>query len=164
MRDVEKQFFRLVDDKQSRRDRSRFQPRIRHWVSRQYSRLRRRVPDPDTGGLRSPAMLQWQNFASPELPCIATPVDILLLNDRLQQIIRVTQRGLQGGGHPPRTQSSFAGLTFYPYRDLLAGPNGATLTLTTSESPIAAAFRFASLAALLSDGADRGALWRRSAS
>lgn len=65
--------------------------------------------------------------------CIATPVDLLLLNDRLQQIIKVTQRTLQRR-EPTDDTVEFGGLTFYPYRDLLAGPNGATLTLTTSES------------------------------
>ncbi|HEY2530044.1 MAG TPA: response regulator transcription factor [Xanthobacteraceae bacterium] len=65
--------------------------------------------------------------------CIPTPVDLLLLNDRLQEIIRVTQRALQRR-YPTGDTVEFGGLTFYPYRDLLTAPNGATLTLTTSES------------------------------
>jgi DNA-binding response OmpR family regulator len=63
--------------------------------------------------------------------CIATPIDLLDLNDRLQQIIRVTQRTPQWIATP--NAFTFAGLTFYPYRDLLAAQNAATLTLTTSE-------------------------------
>jgi DNA-binding response OmpR family regulator len=65
--------------------------------------------------------------------CIPTPVDLLLLNDRLQEIIRVTRQTLQRR-YAAGDTVQFGGLTFYPDRDLLARPNGATLTLTTSES------------------------------
>jgi two-component system, OmpR family, response regulator len=67
--------------------------------------------------------------------CIPTPVDLRLLNDRLQHIIRVTQPILQRR-EPVRDGVNFAGFTFYTYRDLLIGPNGARLTLTTSESRV----------------------------
>jgi two-component system, OmpR family, response regulator len=65
--------------------------------------------------------------------CIPTPIDLLLLNERLQHIIKVTQRASHRL-EPVRDTLNFAGLTFCPYRDLLTGLNGATLTLTTSES------------------------------
>ncbi len=65
--------------------------------------------------------------------CIPTPIDILVLNERLQQIIKVTQGEARPRGSTPET-FSFAGFTFYPHRDLLTVPEGATLSLTTSES------------------------------
>jgi two-component system OmpR family response regulator len=65
--------------------------------------------------------------------CIATPIDLLQLSDRLQQIIRVTKRKPQQWNATAGV-FTFAGLTFHPHRDLLATPSGATLSLTTSES------------------------------
>jgi two-component system, OmpR family, response regulator len=65
--------------------------------------------------------------------CIPTPVDILVLNAALQQIIKVTGRDRRHRTDIPET-FAFAGFTFYPHRDLLAVANGATLGLTTSES------------------------------
>jgi two-component system, OmpR family, response regulator len=65
--------------------------------------------------------------------CVGTPIDILELNERLQQIIRITRRGSRQRSGSPEA-FSFAGFTFYPHRDVLAATNGATLTLTTSES------------------------------
>lgn len=81
--------------------------------------------------LRHPSVVEFRIAGAAE--CIATPVDLLLLNDRLQQIIRVTQGSSrrQSAAHETFT---FGGLTFYPHRDLLAALNGATLSVTASES------------------------------
>lgn len=65
--------------------------------------------------------------------CIPTPVDILVLNERLQQIIKVTQAEAGRRRAAPEI-FSFAGFAFYPHRNLLTVPAGATLALTTSES------------------------------
>ncbi len=64
--------------------------------------------------------------------CITTPIDLLQLNEKLQQIIRVTQSKPQAWNAP--NVFTFAGLTFYPYRDLLTVQSGATLPLTSLES------------------------------
>lgn len=65
--------------------------------------------------------------------CIPTPIDILVLNRALQQIIKVTRPNLRQSGNAPGA-FAFAGFTFYPHRDLLAVASGATLSLTSSES------------------------------
>ncbi len=65
--------------------------------------------------------------------CIPTPIDILVLNRALQQIIRVTRPTRQQSGKVPGA-FAFAGFTFYPHRNLLAVASGATLGLTSSES------------------------------
>ena len=65
--------------------------------------------------------------------CIPTPIELYLLNDRLQQIIRVT-RAAASRFTSGATAFVFDGITFDPYRDLLAGANDATVALTTSES------------------------------
>jgi DNA-binding response OmpR family regulator len=65
--------------------------------------------------------------------CIVAPVDIVSLNQTIQRIVRV-----RGGGRPLsiRTPENFrfAGISFYPRRNVLAGPGDASLDLTTSEA------------------------------
>jgi DNA-binding response OmpR family regulator len=81
--------------------------------------------------LRHPAVSEFRIAGAAE--CIATPVDLLLLNERLQRIIHITRgRSRQQGATPEAFV--FGGLTFYPHRDLLAVPGGAALAVTTSES------------------------------
>jgi two-component system, OmpR family, response regulator len=65
--------------------------------------------------------------------CIPTPIDVLVLNRALQQIIKVTRSHRQQSGSAAGA-FAFAGFTFYPRRDLLAVASGATLGLTSSES------------------------------
>jgi two-component system OmpR family response regulator len=65
--------------------------------------------------------------------CIPTPIDILVLNDRLQRIIRANRR-VSGQRITPVEAFSFGEFVYYPHRDQLAVANGATTGLTTSES------------------------------
>jgi two-component system, OmpR family, response regulator len=94
-------------------------------------RRRCRIPILVVCDLSHPSAREFRIAGAAE--CIPTPVDILVLNERLQQIIEVTQ-GVAGRQRATPEIVSFAGYVFYPHRDLLAVPNGATLTLTTSES------------------------------
>lgn len=66
--------------------------------------------------------------------CITAPVDILLLNETLQQIIRINHQG-----QPPRRVAApevlqFAGVTFFPHDNVLSRGAGSRTKLTTSES------------------------------
>ncbi|HMD66129.1 MAG TPA: response regulator transcription factor [Stellaceae bacterium] len=64
--------------------------------------------------------------------CIAAPVDIISLNQTIQRIVRV-----RGRAKPPsRTPENlcFAGISFYPRRNTLTGPDSANVDLTTSEA------------------------------
>jgi two-component system OmpR family response regulator len=81
--------------------------------------------------LRHPSVREFRIAGAAE--CIPTPVDILVLNERLQQIIKVTQGQAAQRRAAPEI-FSFAGFAFYPHRDRLTVPDGATLALTTSES------------------------------
>lgn len=94
-------------------------------------RQRCRIPILVVCDLRHPAVAEFHIAGA--AGCIATPVDLLLLNDRLQQIIKVTQ----DTSRQQNTASevlTFGGLTFYQHRDLLAAPNGGAVSVTTSES------------------------------
>jgi two-component system, OmpR family, response regulator len=65
--------------------------------------------------------------------CIAAPVDIVILNQTIQRIVRVRGRGRPVSSRAP-DNFSFAGVCFYPGRNLLSGPDGNNLDLTTSEA------------------------------
>jgi DNA-binding response OmpR family regulator len=65
--------------------------------------------------------------------CIPTPIDLLVLNRALQQIIKVTRLSRHQNGNAAGP-FAFAGFTFYPHRNLLAVASGARLGLTSSES------------------------------
>ena len=73
--------------------------------------------------------------------CIPAPIDIMALNKSLQEIIRIN-----GQGRPKALRRasalSFAGMTFYPHRNLLNGARGSEAKLTSSESRLL--FYFAS--------------------
>ena len=71
--------------------------------------------------------------------CIAAPVDILLLNQSIQKIMRVLHRGRPAPGGPPR-RFLFAGISFQPGRDVLAADDGSTVELTTSEARLLSHF------------------------
>jgi two-component system response regulator protein BraR/BceR len=71
--------------------------------------------------------------------CIAAPVDIISLNETIQKIIRVRgRRRLSVPGAPENFL--FAGMRFYPHRNLLAGDCGSTAELTSSEGRLLAHF------------------------
>lgn len=67
------------------------------------------------------------------------PVDITLLNQTVQQIIRLSKgvpavAAPQGNGLLQTV--SFAGLVLYPHENLLVGPSSASAKLTTSENRV----------------------------
>jgi two-component system OmpR family response regulator len=64
--------------------------------------------------------------------CIAAPVDIVGLNQTIQRIVRVRGRGRPMASRAP-DNFRFAGVSFYPGRNLLTGPAGNNIDLTTSE-------------------------------
>lgn len=65
--------------------------------------------------------------------CITAPVDIVRLNQTIQRIVRV-----RGHRRPPsiRTPENFlfSRISFYPRRNMLAGPGDPTVDLTSSEA------------------------------
>jgi two-component system OmpR family response regulator len=65
--------------------------------------------------------------------CIAAPVDIVSLNQTIQRIVRVRGRGRPVASRAP-DNFRFAGVTFYPCRNLLTGSAGNDIDLTTSEA------------------------------
>ena len=64
--------------------------------------------------------------------CIPAPVDIIRLNQTIQKIIRVRGRGRLSLTSAPEN-FFFAEMRFYPRRNSLAGENGPTADLTSSE-------------------------------
>jgi DNA-binding response OmpR family regulator len=64
---------------------------------------------------------------------IGLPIDLLRLNQKLQQIIKITASDLRPHSAPPEI-IRFAGFIFYPLRNLLAVEDGSAIGLTTSES------------------------------
>jgi DNA-binding response OmpR family regulator len=71
--------------------------------------------------------------------CIPAPVDILYLNQTIQKIMRVMRRGRPSLSRPPEN-FSFAGMSFYPCRNLLVGEDASTMDLTSSEGRLLAHF------------------------
>jgi two-component system OmpR family response regulator len=71
--------------------------------------------------------------------CIAGPVDIVTLNEVLQQIVRVSSPTTP---QPAREAEvlSFAGVSFKPHQNLVCGPGGATVRLTSAECRLLAHF------------------------
>jgi len=71
--------------------------------------------------------------------CIAAPIDIICLHQAIQHIMRV-----RGGGRAianrTRRNFTFAGMSFYPERNLLAADNGLSIDLTSSEGRLLAHF------------------------
>jgi two-component system, OmpR family, response regulator len=65
--------------------------------------------------------------------CIPAPVDILSLNQAIQRIMLVMRRDKPPSvrGFPENIE--FAGISFYPRRNLLVGKDGSTVILTGSE-------------------------------
>jgi two-component system OmpR family response regulator len=71
--------------------------------------------------------------------CIPPPVDIIRLNETIQRIMRVRGCGRPAESRPPQ-HFRFAGISFYPRRNLLAGEAGSTVELTSSEGRLMAHF------------------------
>ena len=69
--------------------------------------------------------------------CIAAPVDIVSLNQTIQRIVRVRGHGRPMANRAP-DNFRFAGVSFFPGRNLLTGPAGNNVDLTTSEARLLA--------------------------
>jgi DNA-binding response OmpR family regulator len=65
--------------------------------------------------------------------CIAAPVDIVGLNQTIQRIVRVRGRERPVSSRAP-DNFRFAGVSFYPGRNLLTALEGNNIDLTTSEA------------------------------
>jgi two-component system OmpR family response regulator len=70
--------------------------------------------------------------------CMQAPVDIMQLNQTVQQIIQLSKNSRDAAAADPiPTQTLFfAGLTLHPHENLLNGPDGSTIKLTTSENRV----------------------------
>jgi DNA-binding response OmpR family regulator len=66
--------------------------------------------------------------------CIHAPVDILLFNQTIQNIIRLT-RHIEANPSHSRVVT-FNGITFRPDQNTLSGKNGSSIRLTTSENDV----------------------------
>jgi two-component system OmpR family response regulator len=65
--------------------------------------------------------------------CIAAPLDIVSLNQTIQRIVRVRGRDRPMTNRAP-DNFRFAGVSFYPSRNLLTGSAGSNIDVTTSEA------------------------------
>ena len=82
----------------------------------------------------SPEQPQIENYRiAGAADCIAAPVDIVSLNQTIQRIVRVRGRGRPAASRAP-DNFWFAGVSFHPGRNLLTGPAGNNIDLTTSEA------------------------------
>lgn len=100
-------------------------------------KIRRKVPTPIlvVCNTDDPSAREYRIAGAAE--CIPAPVDILLLNETLQRIIRVTGPGL--GQRPHGSEIfCFCGISFHPHENLLQGAEGFSIRLTTSESRVLA--------------------------
>jgi len=70
--------------------------------------------------------------------CMQAPVDIMQLNQTVQQIIELSKnsRGSVAAEPSPTHTIFFSGLTLHPHENLLIGPDGASIKLTTSENRV----------------------------
>ena len=70
--------------------------------------------------------------------CMQAPVDLMALNQTVQQIIQLSKSlHVTVSAEPSQTEPvCFAGLTLYPHQNLLIGPDGSTIKLTTSENRV----------------------------
>jgi two-component system OmpR family response regulator len=70
--------------------------------------------------------------------CIQAPVDIIQLNETILHIISVTQATYTRDTKSTRKPEAlaFAGMTFQPDKNMLIGPNGSRVKLTTSENDV----------------------------
>lgn len=69
--------------------------------------------------------------------CMQAPIDLMQLNQTVQQLIRLSKVSqLPAAEAGPAQPVSFAGLTLYSDDNLLRGPDGSGLKLTTSENRV----------------------------
>ena len=70
--------------------------------------------------------------------CMQAPVDLMALNQTVQEIIQLSKSlHVSVTAEPGQTEPvCFAGLTLYPHQNLLIGPDGTTIKLTTSENRV----------------------------
>ncbi|HEX3882040.1 MAG TPA: winged helix-turn-helix domain-containing protein [Stellaceae bacterium] len=70
--------------------------------------------------------------------CLPTPVDVIMLNQALQQIVRVTKvpamPGNGNGSHRELGTMAFAGMRFRPQQNVLIGDDGSRIRLTSAEN------------------------------
>lgn len=72
--------------------------------------------------------------------CLVTPVDVIMLNQALQQIVRVTKtppashNGNGHGNHREPGTMAFAGMRFRPQQNVLIGDDGSRIRLTSAEN------------------------------
>jgi two-component system OmpR family response regulator len=99
-------------------------------------KIRRRtvVPILVVCGVADPLIREYCLAGAAE--CMQAPVDIMQLNLTVQQIIRLSQDSRQAAAPEPipTQRVCFSGLTLHPHENLLLGPDGATIKLTTSEN------------------------------
>jgi two-component system, OmpR family, response regulator len=101
-------------------------------------KIRRRsgVPILVVCGAGDPQMREYCLAGAAE--CMQAPVDLMALNQTVQQIIQLSKSSLVAKApEPSQTEPvCFAGLTLYPHQNLLIGPDGSTIKLTTSENRV----------------------------
>jgi len=101
-------------------------------------KIRRRsgVPILVVCGQEDPQMREYCLAGAAE--CMQAPVDIMLLNQTVQQIIRLSSASrAEAAAEPGQTRLVlFAGLTLHPHENLLVGGDGGSIKLTTSENRV----------------------------
>ena len=101
-------------------------------------KIRRRtgVPILVVCGAEDPQMREYCLAGAAE--CMQAPVDLMALNQTVQQIIQLSKSlHVAVSAEPSQTEPvCFAGLTLYPHQNLLIGPDGSTIKLTTSENRV----------------------------
>jgi two-component system OmpR family response regulator len=101
-------------------------------------KIRRRsgVPILVVCGSDDPQMREYCLAGAAE--CMKAPVDLMALNQTVQQIIQLSKISHTAvAAEPSQTEPvCFAGLMLYPHQNLLIGPDGSTIKLTTSENRV----------------------------
>lgn len=99
-------------------------------------KIRHRSTVPIVVVCRSEDSLKREYCLAGAAECMQAPIDIMQLNQTVQQIIRLS-RDSQSSPEQNLTQpASFSGMTLHPNENLLVGPDGATIKLTTSENTV----------------------------
>jgi two-component system OmpR family response regulator len=88
--------------------------------------------------------------------CVPAPIDIISLNQAIQRIMLVMRRDRATSVRGFPGDIEFAGISFYPHRNLLVGKDGSTVVLTGSEGRLLA--HFASIPWTLRTRSDIGEL------
>src|SRR5262249_15011149 len=101
-------------------------------------KIRRRsgVPILVVCGAEDPLMREYCLAGAAE--CMQAPVDIILLNQTVQQIIQLSRNSRRDVvGEPTLTQPiAFSGLTLHSRENLLIAADGSSIKLTTSENRV----------------------------